>query len=678
MFVNTGPDWRIVPSPYVNLANISVPDPITLNFTVIGGGGGGGGSDSYGGSAGNSGHIVSGAASVHANVFPLSINLGTGGTGGTNGYGPGNNGVGGTCGTNAIGFNGGNGSNAGASPWSGGGGGGGAATTIFSASLPFIVAAGGAGGGGGGYQSPGQASLGYISNGSSNGGAGQNKGNADGGGAGGGGGGEFGGAGGGLQNGDNGGYTGSDGADLTISGLSVSSAGNGGAGTASGHEQPGGGGTGGSGSVVISYTSTNGQLFVGGAVTISGTTITHTFTKDDKMVAIGDWKPIIGGWVNVNGTWRKFFPGTVIADILVVGGGGGGGINSDIEGGGGGGGGGVKLLRDYVLDPTQVYNASVGFGGASGSPGANSTFGIGPLIISPDVTIYPGTYPLYPSFLNTYGMWPDPSFVFPIGTWIPVNYQAVFTVTQTYRVVCCADNHVVVYINGNYIVQNDDWGHPTTGYAEITAGLVQIQVQTLNDGYTPAMCSAAIFDPAGNLIWSTRDVTAFATNSVVIANGGTGGINRDHITQGGISGGTDGTGSTAGGVGFGGGGDGENSFDQDGGTGVTIFGFTVGGGGGAGSQEAAISNGGYGGPGGGGNGRINGVGPTSGVNSTGGGGGGGSGNGSGSGASGGSGLVVVRYPAIAPVFTGGAITSDGTFVTHVFTTPGNYSLNPRS
>jgi hypothetical protein len=61
-----------------------------------------------------------------------------------------------------------------------------------------------------------------------------------------------------------------------------------------------------------------------------------------------------------------------------------------------------------------------------------------------------------------------------------------------------------------------------------------------------------------------------------------------------------------------------------------------------------------------------------------GGGGAGSSSWSQSGGTGGGGLVVIQYPAPSPYFAGGTVTSDGTTVTHVFDTPGNFSLSPLS
>ena len=61
-----------------------------------------------------------------------------------------------------------------------------------------------------------------------------------------------------------------------------------------------------------------------------------------------------------------------------------------------------------------------------------------------------------------------------------------------------------------------------------------------------------------------------------------------------------------------------------------------------------------------------------------GGGGAGSSSWSQSGGSGGCGIVVVQYKAPVPYFVGGQITSDGTTVTHVFNSAGNFSLSPLS
>jgi hypothetical protein len=106
-----------------------------------------------------------------------------------------------------------------------------------------------------------------------------------------------------------------------------------------------------------------------------------------KLQVGGAWQPIIGGWVNVNGTWKRFFPGSATADILLVGGGGGGGSDAgQDEGGGGGGAGGVVTAASIVLNAENTYTIVVGDGGAGGGPSIGSTDGGNTSISGSDIS----------------------------------------------------------------------------------------------------------------------------------------------------------------------------------------------------------------------------------------------------------------------------------------------------
>ena len=104
-------------------------------------------------------------------------------------------------------------------------------------------------------------------------------------------------------------------------------------------------GAGGSGVVIISYTSAT-PKFVGGTLTTSGGNQIHTFTS--------------------SGTLSPLTP--VTASYLVVAGGGGGGSNS-----GGGAGAGGLLTSSTTLYSGATYVVTVGAGGAGGASGGNNT-----------------------------------------------------------------------------------------------------------------------------------------------------------------------------------------------------------------------------------------------------------------------------------------------------------------
>ena len=519
---------------------------------------------------------------------------------------------------------------------------------------------------------------------------------ADGAGGGGGGGGQYAGAGGATRGGDDGAFSGSNGASLDA-GLTESSAGN----------------PGGSGYAVVTYTSYNGlPIYTGGVITTNGNVITHTLNSDDVLTALpaGPYSSTKAGFVNVNGEWKQFWPPNVRANILVVAGGGGGGIGYGWEGGGGGGAGGVVHAEEILLDATKTYNAIVGTGGGANSSGSNSYFGTNTVLPSQsavDISVYPASYPVYNGFLNTYGVWTSPDFVSPVGSPVTVNYTAYIPLAQTYQLICSADNHITVTINGSQVGANDDWSTTNSSYINLPSGLVTITCQALNDG-GPASFAAALCDPVGRVVWNTRMVDPIQVNDgwFLAIGGGNGGWGTPEQTAGsggsggggcgyvnthgggndyGTQGNPGGTGiwQGAGAAGGGGGGgyagpgyDSNGNQGGNGGPGGTILGFTVGGGGGGGWGRQGPDGTGPGGNGGVGGGGLGNGG--SGVNGTGGGGGGSEHSNYTGAGTGGSGIVVVQYSGVSPVFLGGdSINVNNGLVTHIFTATGNSTLSPK-
>jgi len=255
-------------------ANGSVSSIAGTGLTTISSTGGGGGGD--GGSPGRAGGSGGGGAGAGA----------TGQVGGTATSGQGNNG--GTGSSSLPNYGGGGGGGAGAvggtgSSTAGGAGGAGSASSISGSSVTY------AGGGGGGTFSGGTAGAG--------------------------------GAGGGA-NGNS---------------ATAATANTGGGGGGGSNVPVVGGSTGGSGIVIISYTSAT-PKFVGGTLTTSGGNQIHTFTS--------------------SGTLSPLTP--VTASYLVVAGGGGGGST-----GGGGGGAGGYLASTTTLYSGATYVVTVGAGGAN-------------------------------------------------------------------------------------------------------------------------------------------------------------------------------------------------------------------------------------------------------------------------------------------------------------------------
>ena len=138
----------------------------------------------------------------------------------------------------------------------------------------------------------------------------------------------------------------------TVTAGSVNTGGGGG-GASSGQ----GSSLGGSGVVIISYTSPT-QIFGGGIVTFVGGNWIHTFTTSGALVPIS----------------------TFTANFLVVAGGGGGGSSASTNPGGGGGAGGLTS-GSILIDTNSNYIVTVAAGGAgstsgnvAGNNGGNSAF----------------------------------------------------------------------------------------------------------------------------------------------------------------------------------------------------------------------------------------------------------------------------------------------------------------
>jgi hypothetical protein len=206
------------------------------------------------------------------------------------------------------------------------------------------------------------------------------------------------------------------------------------------------------------------------------------------------------------------------------GGGGGGGasvifvnnVPKAVAPGGGGGGGGGQFSAGLpnqnnpgTASSTQGgIGESKGSGDGAGGGGGGAGWSANNRPSSPDVPVYPGTYPVYNEFLNTYGVWVNPDFVNPVGIWVPVNYLvSIPPGGGNYYFVVSADNHIELYVNGNFVVRNDDWAFTdTSGGVFLSAGVQSINIRALNDG-GPALFSAAMYNQNNNIVWNTRVTT---------------------------------------------------------------------------------------------------------------------------------------------------------------------------
>ena len=192
-------------------------------------------------------------------------------------------------------------------------------------------------------------------------------------------------------------------------------------------------------------------------------------------------------------------------------------------GGGGGGAGNGPPGRPNTNNPgtNSAVNGGAGQpkggdgggggGGGAGSPGSGS-------YPSPNVPVYPGSYPVYCAFLNTYGVWTSPDFVNPVGQWVTVNYTTTVNYSPgLFYAEVSADNYMTLSVNGVPIVTSDSAYQSTTtsgGFSNFNfGGQNTITIMALNYG-GPALFAGARYDSFGNMIWNTR----------MISGGGGGGV----------------------------------------------------------------------------------------------------------------------------------------------------------
>lgn len=305
--------------------------------------------------------------------------------------------------------------------------------------------------------------------------------------------------------------------------------GGGGGGSASGeYIGQAGPGTGGSGVVLIRYPSTTGPRFFGGAISDTGSYVTHSFYSSGYLVVIpqnfGPWGKIQNGYVNEGGTWKQFWPPSiVIADVLVVAGGGGGASNSGYEGGGGGGAGGVLYLKNQSLNcATGNYNLTVGAGGGPDNNGSNSTWlETTTFKDTCDQPLYAQSNGVYCGFLNSYGVWNESSA--PNDT-ITLTYQTYILQGGTYTITASADNYVesISFNGGPSVLSESQWWQTASAVIDLPAGALTIAVSATNvDGGSPGSVGAALTDSSGNVVWSTRSpLNGESKNTGTIAFGG--------------------------------------------------------------------------------------------------------------------------------------------------------------
>ena len=312
----------------------------SIDVHLWGGAGGGGGSDAGGpGGTGAAGHYVT-ATSIDMTSRigqTITVAVGGGGAGGSSGGGA----AGGTNGKSIAGYSGGEGGNAGPTPYSGSGGGGGGATAVLINGEQIAVAGGGGSGAGAGKTSNGTAGINTnTATANSPGTLGEDgkDHSGDGGGAGAGGGGTDGGTSGDAGSGDAGGTGGRSGSNTAAGGTENNGSGVTPGGTGSAYYSSGiavGGqpsSSGGNGKAVVIF-----NVGVQANYKVSGT---WKGIDDMYYKVSGAWKKITAGYYKVGGAWKALFNSGIEFTETAAGFGDAQGGSSSGSGGTGGGGGG--------------------------------------------------------------------------------------------------------------------------------------------------------------------------------------------------------------------------------------------------------------------------------------------------------------------------------------------------
>jgi len=170
-------------------------------------------------------------------------------------------------------------------------------------------------------------------------------------------------------------------------------------------------------------------------------------------------------------------------------GGGGGGGGNDSNAGGSGGGGGFTTAR-FTVNVGDVIEVAVGGGGGAGQSGRSSGAGgvAGASYVNDEIfnlrtassspAVYPQFNSAYCTFLNTNGVWVNPSSAATFDR----SYTVNFPVTGNYQFTACADNSARFYVDGQEVFYADNFKSPwTVGYA-VEAGNRTVRVVGTNTG----------------------------------------------------------------------------------------------------------------------------------------------------------------------------------------------------
>jgi hypothetical protein len=169
------------------------------------------------------------------------------------------------------------------------------------------------------------------------------------------------------------------------------------------------------------------------------------------------------------------------------GGGGGGGGNDSGLGGAGGGAGFTQI--QFTINDGDTLEVAVGGGGVGGQSGrdaaggqAGASYTTENLFNTIDNTANPPVFKQFNSsyctFLNTYGVWVNPTS----ATVFDRTYTVNFPVTGNYQFTCCADNSAQFFVDGVLAFTADNFAAPWTVGYPVPAGNRTIRILGNNTG----------------------------------------------------------------------------------------------------------------------------------------------------------------------------------------------------
>lgn len=170
------------------------------------------------------------------------------------------------------------------------------------------------------------------------------------------------------------------------------------------------------------------------------------------------------------------------------GGGGGGGGNDSNRGGTGGGGGYTRV--QFTVNIGDVVEVAVGQGGGPGQSGASNAAGgyagasytadtiFNLRTVSSSPPVYPQFNSAYCTFLNTNGVWTNPTS----AALFERSYTVNFPITGTYQFTACVDNYARFYVDDAEVFYADNFTKPYTIGYEVAAGNHTIRIAGVNTG----------------------------------------------------------------------------------------------------------------------------------------------------------------------------------------------------